>query len=73
MSDEVRWLLERGRELQGQIATRQDDAPNLRDYGFERRPEYEAAIAAYHQETSQIEAEYQRVGKQRIELQASQR
>lgn len=73
MSDTVEHLIERGRALRATIAARADDVPNLRDFGLDRRADYEAAITAYHAETARLDAEYQEVGRQRHALRAAQR
>lgn len=54
-------LVARQRALRAQIAARADAAPNRRDYGLDRRDEYEQAIGAYHAETARLRAEMEEV------------
>ena len=37
------------RELQAAIRASNDYCPNLRDYGFDKRGEFEAALVAHHE------------------------
>jgi hypothetical protein len=69
----VESLIARQRELRAAYDARMDGTPNLRDYGFERRPEFEAALAAYHAESQRMWAELESIVRQRHALLAAQR
>lgn len=56
--------------IQRVIDARRDDVPNLRDYGFARRDEFEQAVAAYHAETSTL---VQRVIDLTVQMDAARR
>lgn len=69
----VQSLIERGRALRAEITARMDGVPNLRDYGFERRADFERAVCEYHAQTMRLESEYQEIGRQRHEMMAARR
>ncbi len=60
--------LARHRQLRAEINARVDNVPNLRDYGLDRRADFEAAITAYHAETQRMRGELEEVARQRMAL-----
>lgn len=64
-------LLARQRALRAQIEARDDAVPNLRDFGLDRRAEYEQAVRAFHAETARLWAELHAVARQRIAARAT--
>jgi hypothetical protein len=53
-------------QLKQEIDARMDTTPNLRDYGFERRPEYEKAIVEHHRGTERLRQERESVAAERM-------
>jgi hypothetical protein len=54
------------RALREQIRLRGENVPNLRDYGLDRRAEFEQAIADYHAETTRLVDRFQALGYERL-------
>lgn len=54
--------------LRATIAERRENVPNLRDYGFAKRDQYEADVAAYHAETQRLHERMQSAGYLRLAL-----
>lgn len=69
----VQKLVAQQKALRIEIEARMDGVPNLREYGFERRAEFERDVEAYHQGTRDLEVQREDVAKRRMALVAAQR
>ena len=54
------------RAIRAEIASREEGVPNLRDYGLDKRPKFEADVAAYHAHTAELNARMQALGYERV-------
>jgi septal ring factor EnvC (AmiA/AmiB activator) len=54
--------------LRAMIAQRENEVPNLRDYGFARRDEFERDVALHHSITAKLNARMQAAGYERAAL-----
>lgn len=60
--------LAHGRELRKQLDEHRDQVPNLRDYGLDKRDEFERDVAAHNREQQRLNDEYQESGRRRYAL-----